>query len=380
MNFKQFLPSKLKAFGGFFVQMRAQESNKPAFVFLGDMESVTVKSWSVKAIYFANPADKDAASAGCFGSVSAAYCYAVGHIIFHTIFSICVLTCSHTNDKIEKRKSEGGPFVEEKKEKTELEQSGSEINESNAAKRLKLLGDNAEDKIHDDTLAKKKGNFFVELWYRHKWALIVGAVLLFIAIYFIVSMAMQPSYDMYVSYAGPLYVDAETKGAVDFAFGKVVKDYNGDGEKLFNFAGTTYQNEEQRKQSVEDMKLSYGAIMQTSENVKALTNIQTQIISGTVAIFLMDEALYREYESNMLNLEELLDLELDPKLKVGDSGVYFKKTPFFYHMYAQSEGRGLGNLPDDTVLCILPKLTTMEDRLHENSVTLLRDILTFGNE
>lgn len=268
--------------------------------------------------------------------------------------------------------------MEENKNTVENNTESSQINESNAAKRLRLLGDNTEDKIHDEALAKKKGNFFVEVWYRHKWGIIIGAILLFIAVYFIVSMANKTSYDMYVSYAGPLYVDAETKAAVDFAFEQVMADYNNDGEKLFNFSGTTYQNEEQRKQSVEEMKLSYGAIMQTSENYKALTNIETQIMSGTVAIYLMDEALYKRYESNMLNLEELLGIELDSKIKAGDSGVYFKKTDFFYYMYATQEGRALGNLPNDTVLCILPSMATMEDELHESSVDLIKRILTYA--
>ena len=260
------------------------------------------------------------------------------------------------------------------------EQKPVEIIESNAAKRLKLLGDNVEDKIHDETLAKKKGNFFVELWYRHKWAIIIGAIFLFIGIYFIITTSGQPEYDMYVSYAGPLYVDVETKEAIDLAFESIMKDYNGDGEKLFNFAATTYQNEEQRKQNAEEMKNKYGAVVETKENSDALLTIQSQIISGTVAIYLMDEALYKQYESNMMNLEEILGYELPSELKAGESGVYFKKTKLFYYTYAQENGRALNNLPSDTVLCILPRLTTMDEEMHQNSVSLIKDILAFKAE
>ena len=267
--------------------------------------------------------------------------------------------------------------MEDKNINSDREAGVPEINESNAAKRLKLLGDKVEDRIHDETLAKKKGNFFVELWYRHKWALIIGAVFLFIGMYFIFTAATDVEYDMYVAYAGPLYVDYETKEAIDFAFESVMKDYNGDGEKKFNFAGTTFQNEEQRKQTAEEMKENYGAILQTKDNADALLSIETQIMSGSVAIYLMDEALYKKYASNLMDLEELLGVTLPERIKAGQSGVYFKKTEFFYYMYSMEEGRALNNLPDDTVLCILPRITTMDEELHANSVALIKEILSF---
>lgn len=55
-------------------------SGKPTVVFLGDMETVTVNSWGVQAIYFCNPADVDAASAGFNEKITAYYCYGEGNI------------------------------------------------------------------------------------------------------------------------------------------------------------------------------------------------------------------------------------------------------------------------------------------------------------
>ena len=252
-------------------------------------------------------------------------------------------------------------------------------NESNAARRLRLLGGDTEDKIHDDSVAIKKGNFFANLWYQHKWAIIIGAVFVVIFVVFFVSIITQPEYDMYIAYAGPLYTDGETKLAIEFAFGKVSKDYNGDGEKLLNYAGITYQNDEQRKQTAEEMQGAYGVILHTNENYKAKTTIQSQMLSGTVAIYLLDEALYREYEANMVDLTSIYK-DIDPQIMAGKSGVYFKETDFFYYMYSMEEGRGLNNLPDDTVLCILPKLETMDDQMYESSKELMKAILSFENQ
>lgn len=255
-----------------------------------------------------------------------------------------------------------------------------ELNESNAARRMRLLGMDQGDKIHDESVIIKKGNFFSNFWYQHKWGVIIGVAFLFIAIFFIVSIASQPSYDMYIAYAGPLYPNYETHGAIEKAFTDMSKDYNKDGEKLLNFAAITYQNEEQRKQTAEEMLDTYGIVQHTNENYKALTSIQSQMMSGTVAIYLMDEALYKQYEAGMVKISDIIgtDVKLGKEALAGDSGVYFKKTDFYYHMFATEWGKALRNLPDDTVLCILPKLVTIDEEMYESSVSLIKSILEFS--
>ena len=47
---------------------------------MGDMDTVSVSNWSVSAIYFCNPNDIDAQSAGFNEKVTAYYCYAEGNI------------------------------------------------------------------------------------------------------------------------------------------------------------------------------------------------------------------------------------------------------------------------------------------------------------
>ena len=250
-------------------------------------------------------------------------------------------------------------------------------NESNAAKRIRLLGIDDGEKIHDSGAVIQKGNFFSNFWYQHKWGFIIGTVLVIIGIFFIISMVTQPSYDMYLSYAGPLYPDYDTRTAIEGAFKELSKDYDGDGEKTINFAAITYQNDEQRQQTADEMQSSYGTVLHTSENYKALNTIQTQMLSGTVAIYLMDEALYKEYEAGMVAIKDILGYELDDRIMAGVGGVYFKKTDFFYHMYATEQGRALNNLPNDTVLCILPQLVTIDEELYGDSMELYKAILEF---
>lgn len=252
-------------------------------------------------------------------------------------------------------------------------------NESNAAKRIRLLGIENDDKIHDESATIKKGDFFSNLWYQHKWGIIIGSILLFTAIVFIVSMVNQPKPDMYLSYTGPLYVDIDTRASIEYAFGEMMEDYNKNGEKLLNFSAITYQNDEQREKTAEEMYAMYGAILHTNENYKALSTIQSQILSGTAALYLMDEALYKEYEASMLDVSDMLGYEPSSLVMAGESGVYFKRTQLYFYMVNEtSEGEALKKLPDDTVLCVLPKLATMDKDLHENSVLLFKEILNFS--
>ena len=265
----------------------------------------------------------------------------------------------------------------EEKEFNNLNSSPVEENESNAAKRIRLLGIENDDKIHDESVSIKSGSFFGNLWYQHKWGIIIGSILIITAIIFTVSMINKPKYDVYLSYAGPLYMDYETRAAVEYAFLQISEDYDGNGEKQLNFASITYQNPEQQEKNPDEIKQSYGQVLQTNENYKALNTIQSQMMSGTVAIYLIDEKLYKEYEANMVSLEELTDVQLDSSLMAGESGVYFKKTDFYKHMYASTEGRALRKLPDDTVLCILPKLQTMDGEMYSSSKKLIKSILEF---
>ena len=253
-------------------------------------------------------------------------------------------------------------------------------NESNVAKRLRLLGMDDEDKIHDDAVVIKKGKFLSNFWYQHKWSIVIGLFFVFTAVTFLFYFFTSPDYDMYVAYAGPLYTDGETRYAIEYAFGEVVEDYNGDGEIYFNFAATTYQNEEQRKQTAKKLQENYGIALNTHANYEALDTIRSQMISGTVAIYLIDEALYKEYEPTLVKIKDILGYELDSSIMAGDAGVYFKQTDFYYYMYASEKGRALKNLPDDTVLCILPELTTMDEDMYKYSTTLMKEILSFEIE
>ena len=54
--------------------------------------------------------------------------------------------------------------------------------ESNAARRLRLMGITNDDKIHDTSAEITKGSFFGNLWYKHKWAIVITTIFTVIGI------------------------------------------------------------------------------------------------------------------------------------------------------------------------------------------------------
>ena len=74
-----------------------------------------------------------------------------------------------------------------------MEENKNSVNESNAAKRLRLLGENMDEKIHSEEDEIKKGNFWQNLWYQHKWTIIICIFFLIAALWltFIIARSEQ---------------------------------------------------------------------------------------------------------------------------------------------------------------------------------------------
>lgn len=250
-------------------------------------------------------------------------------------------------------------------------------NESNAAKRIRLLGIDSEDRIHDGGAEIKKGNFLSNLWYQHKWAIVIGTIFAVVLIVFLVQTLNKPHIDMRISYVGPEYIDTDLKNAIDYSFGEFMKDYDGNGEKNISFGFITYQNDEQRKATADQMKQEYGAIMEGHANYQALETFHAQLLSGMVSFYLLDEALYKENDELFLDMSDMLGYEPKSELMAGESGIYLKKTDFYRYIIKTEQGYHLRDLPSDTVICILPKITTVDEKMHKDSIDLLKSVLSF---
>ncbi len=241
--------------------------------------------------------------------------------------------------------------------------------ESNEAMRQRMLGIENDEEIHGSEAEIKKGNFISNIWYRYKWAIIIISAFIAVFVILIVQMAKKDKNDITIMYAGPKYVTSDIYNSVTGSLTEIMKDYNGDGEKKLLFSAVTYQNDEQRKESVKDQDV-YGKVMSDAANKEALDTIINQMRSGQVAIYLIDPGLLKQ--GPFMKVEDVLGYKPDESIMCGENGVYLKKTEFAKYM------GGFEDLPDDTVLCIMSKLVTTKDDLQQNSIDLFKAILNFG--
>lgn len=252
-----------------------------------------------------------------------------------------------------------------------------EIQESNAAKRMKGLGEDMNEKIHSKEDEITKGDFWGNLWYRYKWVIIIGSILLVIAVVLIVQIAMKKDDDIKIAYAGPEYLAFDsTKSSIESVFSVLATDYNNDGNLIINFNSNVILNSEQvAKKEVVNEEMTDGVAMgadQKYQNQLALNNFSTQMMSGDFAIYLIDPLLYKEnFQGLFRNMSEALNMEIPEEIKYDDYAVYLKKTEFGKYY------KGLDSVPDDTVVLLLNKTYLADEDEYANSIDFLKKLITF---
>lgn len=252
-----------------------------------------------------------------------------------------------------------------------MEEKDFEIQDSNAFKKLKALGEDMNEKIHSEEDEIKKGSLWGNIWYRYKWAIIIGSILLVIAIVLIVQVAIKKDDDIKIVYAGPTYIaDDETKNSLISVFETVAKDYNDDGELIINITSNVILNSVQLTEKDEEGRAPNAS--QIAKNQELLNTFQQQMQSGDFTIYLVDSKLYEEsLKGVFVDIEKITGIQIDDSIKYDDYALYLKKTDFGKYY------KGLNKLPDDTLVLVLQKTVFADDDDYNNSIEFLKEILTF---
>ncbi len=240
-------------------------------------------------------------------------------------------------------------------------------NESNIARRERLLGTDMTDKIHDEDAEITKGSFFGNLWYKHKWTIIIASVFLLVAIVGIISMINQKKYDMELSYFGPVYVNNALHNDIQVTLDQLVEDYNGDGEVRVNFTFTTYQGQEGIENIPENQEY-YNQILTLEANTRALESMNSQINSGYISFYIMDKSIYEMYKGHFITAEEALGYKPDESMLYDSRAVLLEETML------DERYPTLAPICKDTVICVQKIYTTTEEKL-ENAKALFKAIV-----
>ena len=247
------------------------------------------------------------------------------------------------------------------------EKEKNQPNESNIARRERLLGTDMTDKIHDDEAEITKGSFFANLWYNHKWKIIIASVFIIVAIVGIVAMLNQKKYDMELSYFGPVYVKTDLHDDIQEALDQLVEDYNGDGEKRINFTCTTYQGEEGIENIPENQEF-YNLILTANANTEALKSMNSQMSSGHISFYIMDKDIFEMYKGHFITAEEFLGYKPEEKMLYDSRAVLLEETML------DERYPSLAPICKDTVICV-QKIYTTRDETLESAKALFKAIV-----
>ena len=247
-----------------------------------------------------------------------------------------------------------------------------EQNESNSAKRIRMLGGETSENIHLESDKAVKGNFWENVWYRHKWAIILGGAALAMILILCLSMCRTEKKDINIIYIGPEYDVSyvENLDAMKEKFQLICPDYDENGESEVGVPNMICRSPEQLdKYAQENPNFDMGPMR--TENSKTLETFSAQLMSGQLTIYLMDPYFYDNYAKQAcVPISEILGYEADSELLYNEKAIYFSKTEFAKHF---SE---FDVLPDDTLMCVVKTVNT-DTKLFENSCDYVKRVVEF---
>lgn len=241
-------------------------------------------------------------------------------------------------------------------------------NESNAAKRLRLLGVENDDKIHDTEAEIKKGNFFANLWYKRKWLIIITTFFVLVFGGLIIFCATRDNPDIRIAYNGSADLSAKDLEKINSYFSELVPDYDGDGKIDIDWTKNRYLSDEEIK---ELNKGQEGNAYAENARNEALTQIYHLITFSDYDFMLVSEAVFDEFVEGFFKISEL-GLEGDySAITYRERGIYLNKTEF-----AKKNPELLTIFPADTLICIPNRMSKNIDK----ETALFNAILNYTKE
>lgn len=264
--------------------------------------------------------------------------------------------------------------MEEKNEK----QNGQ--NESNAARRIRMLGDEIGEDI---PVEEKEINKWENFWYHHKWKVILIGFFSFMAVTASVQFFSRQNPDVNLMYSGPDYITPNQNQAFCDVLENMMPDYNGDGELYVQLNDLVYLTAGQLAvKEAEAMEYGETYAIDRTANRQAEERFTYEIFGAESPLCILAEDQYAmvKGEDGFMSLKELYP-EGEYTAHEGaidDYGVRLKETKFWKFYTAAKI------FPDDAVLC-LRRVPTMSaftgrekaEKKHEFHRDLFRRILEF---
>ena len=191
-------------------------------------------------------------------------------------------------------------------------------------------------------------------WYHYKWHTIIAAFAVIVFSICIIQACTNKRTDVLVTYAGPVYLQADQKISMESALNKGIGSNEEDNKIIVGFTSyyvlTVEQIQEIEKQTDSD---GYQKYVDTAFNGQEMDSFEAQLMSGNGSIILIDKDMYLMFFKNgsTERLQPLSDVLGETPanavdayaVRLGDTEVY-QNSP------------DLQRLPEDTLVCLHKKL------------------------
>lgn len=254
----------------------------------------------------------------------------------------------------------------------------SETEESNAARRIRLLGeDNGDDGEEEELVIDRWGNF----WYHHKWKVIMITVFGIIIGVAVAQFAGQQNPDVRILYGGPLYITPNENKAFCEAVETLCPDFNDDGKTYVQLNDMVFMTETQLNEMTALSKengddVAYDRL----SNAQMQERFTYEIFGGEASICILAEEQYKEVSQSggFMTLSEIFGEDNLPDGAIDEYGVRLSETKF-WKFYGTEE-----MFPEDSVIA-MRRVSTMSaltgksksEKLHANSLEVFKNIIEY---
>lgn len=266
-------------------------------------------------------------------------------------------------------------------ENNNTERKDKAAEESNAARRIRMLGessDNVSDEYDEEPLKINKWSNF---WYHNKWKVIIIAAFAFVLGTAAIQFANQSNPDVSLLYAGPVYITPNENKKFCSAIESIMDDYNGDGKKYVQLNDLIFMTEDQIERILDEAEENdEDVVIDRLSNSQVSERFTYEVFGGEASICILAEDQYKTVlaEGGFMKLSEIFTDDNIPDSAIDDYGLRVHDMKF-YKFYADDE-----MFPEDAVIA-LRTVSTMSAltgrkkalRLHDYSKDLFIKLAEF---
>lgn len=252
---------------------------------------------------------------------------------------------------------------------------GGEELESNAARRLRLLGVDTAESEEEHVEVNKLANF----WHYNRTKIII--ISFFVIVFGIVTMQTvnRQNPDISILYAGPDYITPNECKAFSATVESIIEDYNSDGRKYVQIDGLVFMSDDQIEDSIAaGIAADERVDIDNVKNKEVADRFSYEVFGGEALICILAEDQFRMVEAGggFMKLTDVLGET--PVGAIDEYGVRFSETKFckFYD--------SAKIFPDDAVIALRTIPTTSAitgkkraEKLHEYHTAAFKLIIGF---